>query len=71
MADPEKILRHMLSDLDKHRRPRKELLSDYIQSRLDLSLKNYYEDLMKAYDAITRKDAAKIIKRVFSKEKDR
>lgn len=62
-------LERMISDLDHHKKSKRELLPQYIQTRLDLSLKNYYEDLMKAYDAITRKDAAKVIKRAFSKEK--
>lgn len=63
------VLKRMINELDQHKKSKKELLSQYIQTRLDLSLKNYYEDLMKAYDAITRKDAAKVIKRAFSKEK--
>lgn len=65
-----RMLLHMLDDLNNHHRKRKELLPEYVNSRLDKSLKNYYEELISNYDALIRKDAAKVL-RAMNKETKR
>ena len=65
-----RMLLHMLGDLNNHHRKRKELLPEYVNSRLDKSLKNYYEELISNYDALIRKDAAKVL-RAMNKETKR
>lgn len=62
-----KMLLHMLDDMSKHHRKRKDLLPEYVNARLDKSLKSYYEELISSYDALIRKDAAKVL-RVMNKE---
>lgn len=64
----EQLLREMLQDLSRHNGTREKLLPLYLQKRMDLSLKNYYEELMQTYEELTKRDAARVLKKMFSKE---
>lgn len=55
----------MIEDIKNHERSKEVLLPFYIQKRMDLSIKNYYEELMQTYDELMKKDAFKVIKRMF------
>lgn len=61
----EKMLRGMIEDLNQHHRSKPELLTYHVNKRLTKSLQNYYHDLMEAYNNLVRKDAAKILNKVF------
>ena len=63
MSDIIDTLNNMIFDLKKHNRSKQELIEDYINSRLDKSLKSYYEDLMQTYNSITKRDAARVLKK--------
>lgn len=69
MHNVERTLRNMLNDLSSHHRDKSELLTHYVNSRLDKSLKNYYEELMQTYDYLTRRDAERVLKRALKEEK--
>lgn len=64
----ENVLKDMLKDLDQHHKQKSELLPYYINKRLAKSLKNYYRDLMEAYNNLTKKDTVKVLKRMFPGE---
>lgn len=55
-------LRKMLADLSQHHRDPKDLLPQYIQLRLDKSVKSYYDDLLRASAALERKEAQRVFK---------
>lgn len=63
MRDTVDTLNSMILDLKKHDRNKQELIEEYINSRLDKSLKSYYEDLMQTYNSITKRDAARVLKK--------
>ena len=69
MQNVERTLRNMLNDLSEHHRHKSELLTHYVNSRLDKSLKNYYEELMQTYDYLTRRDAERVLRRALKEEK--
>lgn len=64
-----KMLLQMLEELASHHRNKKDLLPIYVNTRLDKSLKNYYEELLNIYDSLVRKDAAKVLKKMNREEK--
>lgn len=67
MDNTKKILFSMLDDLSKiGDKKKKELIEEYINARLDKSLKSYYEELMQTYKSLTKRDAARVLKRVMS-----
>lgn len=69
MQNVERTLRNMLNDLSEHHRDKSELLTHYVNSRLDKSLKNYYEELMQTYDYLTRRDAERVLRRALKEDK--
>ena len=71
MDKVEDTLNHMLKDLNSHHRKRKELLVKYVNKRLDKGLHNYYEELMASYDMLVRRDAQKVLKKMFPKGGDK
>ena len=71
MDKTEYTLNHMLEDLSKHHRNRKELIVEYVNSRLEKSLQNYYEELLSSYDELTRRDAAKVLKKMLDTKGDK
>ena len=67
MDNTKKILFGMIDDLSKRGgKKKKELIEEYINARLDKSLKSYYEELMQTYKSLTKRDAARVLKRVMS-----
>lgn len=68
MSNIESTLRGMLQDLSRHHRGRKQLLIEYVNSRLDKSLKSYYNELMSTYEMLSRRNATRVLKRLLSEE---
>lgn len=67
MDNTKKILFGMIDDLSKRSgKKKKDMLEEYINARLDKSLKSYYEELMQTYKSLTKRDAARVLKRVMS-----
>lgn len=63
MDNTKKILFGMLDDLSKRKNKKKrDLLEEYINARLDKSLKSYYEELMQTYKSLTKRDAARVLR---------
>lgn len=60
--DTVNTLKYMLKDINKHKRDKNKLLEYYIQKRLNVSIKNYYRDLLETYDFLSHKDAKKVIR---------
>lgn len=68
MSKVEIILRGMLNDLSNHHRGRKQLLIEYVNNRLDKSLKSYYNELMSTYEMLSRRNATRVLKKLLSEE---
>lgn len=64
------VLNHMLKDIKKHRRNKDKLLEYYIQKRLNMSLKNYYKELLETYDFLTHKNAKKVVRAMTKLDKE-
>ena len=62
-------LHKMLDDIHAHNRRRRELLEYYVNTRLDKSIQSYYEELMDSYNALTKRDAARVLRRAMEGEK--
>lgn len=62
-------LHRMLDDICAHHRKRRELLEYYVNARLDKSIQSYYEELMDSYNALTKRDAARVLRRAVEGEK--
>lgn len=69
MNDFETTLRNMLKDINEYKRDRAGLLEYYIQTRLNLSLENYYKDLMHDYNNIMNRSTKKMLRNL-NKEED-
>ncbi len=61
MADKEMYL-NMLKDIKNHKKSKDNLLAYYIQKRLNLSLDNYYSDLVNDYNLLTHKNSLKVLR---------
>ena len=48
---------------------RRELLEYYVNARLDKSIQSYYEELMDSYNALTKRDAARVLRRAVEGER--
>lgn len=61
----EEVVKQMLEDVKKHNRTKDELLAYYIQTRLDKSIKTYYQQLLESYNFLSNvSDESKIIKKL-------
>lgn len=57
-------LKYILNDLDKHKRPKQQILAECIQTRLDRSLQSYYQDLMESYNYLCQRNALRLAKKL-------
>lgn len=62
-------LHRMLDDIHSHNGKRRELLEYYVNARLDKSIQSYYEELMDSYNALTKRDAARVLRRATEGER--
>ena len=69
MNNFETTLRNMLKDMNEYKRDKEGLLEYYIQTRLNLSLENYYKDLMHDYNNIINRSTRKMLRNL-NKEED-
>lgn len=69
MNNFETTLRNMLKDINEYKRDKTGLLEYYIQTRLNLSLENYYKDLMHDYNNIMNRSTKKMLRNL-NKEED-
>lgn len=70
MSDAVKILNEMLVDIKNHQRDKKSLLPMYISSRLDLSLKTYYSELMNNFTALSGYNEKNVLKQLTKENKN-
>lgn len=63
-----RILNNMLQDIELHNRSKDQLLTYYIQKRLDKSLKSYYQDLTNSYNGLITHNEINVLNKL-NKEK--
>lgn len=63
----EDILAKVDKDLSFYTRSKKELLPMYISTRLEESLKQYYNELQESFDLLTSVDHVNYLRRVLKK----
>ena len=56
-------IEEMLDDLSHHHRSKDELVTLYIQNRLNKSLSTYYQELMKTYEYLDYRNDDNLIKK--------
>lgn len=64
MENTERTLKHMLADMEEHRRTRSTLFPMYIEKRLDTSIRSYYAELMQSYNALLHKTSNRSLKKI-------
>lgn len=57
-------LSSILKDLNKHKRNKSQLLEEAVQKRLDLSLQNYYRDILESYEFLSNRNALKLARKL-------
>lgn len=60
-------LKKILKDLRLKSRNKSELLSHYVELRLNNSLKNYYDSILELYNKLNRKKELSLIKEINKK----
>lgn len=58
------IILEMLDDVKAHQRNKNELLSHYVQIRLDNSIQTYYKQLLSSYTTLTGYDELNVLKKL-------
>lgn len=61
------VLFNMLTELQKYKRDKSTLMSQYVQERLDKSFNQYDKELQQSIQFLTRKHEKSLIKRMKSK----
>ncbi len=54
----EQILKDMLKDINKHKRPKENLLEYFVSMRLDKSIQIYYKQLLESVDYLSNREAS-------------
>ena len=63
------VILDMLSELDQHKcTDRYQLLSNYVQMRLDKSLETYYKEILSSYRILSHQKEEKVLKQLTKKK---
>lgn len=54
----EQTLKDMLKDINKHKRPKENLLEYFVSMRLDKSIQIYYKQLLESVDYLANREAS-------------
>ena len=58
-----KVIQQMLEELEEHHSTNKdELLTKYVQMRLNRSLETYYKEILTSYNVLSRQNEEKVLK---------
>ena len=57
-------LKHILTELQYHKRDKQVILETAIQKRLDKSLQSYYQDLVESYEFLANCNSLRMAKRL-------
>lgn len=68
----EQTLKDMLKDINKHKRPKENLIEYFVSMRLDKSIQTYYKQLLESVDYLANREASqeRIINGINKEEKN-